>query len=44
MQIEAFQQRMKQHNAIEGTHSELVRGHGLRWARYRGLNKATLQN
>ena len=41
---EAFQQRMKQRNGIEGTQSELVRGHGLRHARYRGLSKVRLQN
>ena len=41
---EAFQQRMKHRNAIEGTQSELVRGHGLRRARYRGLGKVALQN
>lgn len=41
---EAFQQRMKHRNAIEGTQSELVRGHGLRRARSRGLGKARLQN
>src|SRR5208283_5302390 len=41
---EAFQQRMRQRNAIEGTQSELVRAHGLRQARYRGLAKAKLQN
>jgi hypothetical protein len=41
---EAFQQRMRHRNAIEGTHSELVRGHGLRKARYRGLPKQRLQN
>jgi len=43
-QTEAFKQRMKQRNAIEGTQSELVRGHGLRRARSRGLAKAGLQN
>jgi transposase len=43
-QTEAFQQRMKHRNAIEGTQSELVRAHGLRRARYRGLAKARLQN
>ena len=31
-QTEAFKARMKQRNAIEGTQSELVRGHGLRRA------------
>ena len=41
---EAFQTRMHQRNAIEGTHSELVRGHGMRRARYRGLPKVRLQN
>jgi len=40
----AFQQRMRHRNAIEGTQSELVRGHGLREARYRGLAKAKMQN
>lgn len=39
-----FQERMKHRNAIEGTQSELVRGHGLRRARYRGLDKVKLQN
>jgi hypothetical protein len=41
---DAFQQRMRQRNAIEGTQSELVRAHGLRQARYRGLPKVRLQN
>jgi len=40
----AFKQRMKHRNAIEGTQSELVRAHGLRHARYRGLAKVRLQN
>jgi Transposase DDE domain len=35
---------MKHRNAIEGTHSELARAHGLRRARYWGLKKVTLQN
>ena len=43
-QTHAFKQRMKHRNAIEGTQSELVRGHGLRRARYRGLGKVKLQN
>lgn len=43
-QTDAFRQRMKHRNAIEGTQSELVRGHGLRRARYRGLAKVKLQN
>lgn len=41
---EAFAKRMRQRNAIEGTGSELVRAHGLRQARYRGLVKVRLQN
>jgi hypothetical protein len=43
-QTDAFKQQMKQRNAIEGTQSELVRGHGLRRARSRGLAQARLQN
>jgi hypothetical protein len=43
-QTDAFKARMKHRNAIEGTQSELVRAHGLRRARYRGLAKAKLQN
>ena len=43
-QTEAFQQQAKNRNAIEGTQSELVRGHGLRRARSRGLGKVRLQN
>jgi hypothetical protein len=41
---DAFQQKTKRRNAIEGTQSELVRGHGLRRARYRGKAKVRLQN
>jgi transposase len=41
---EAFAVRMHNRNAIEGTQSELVRAHGLRQARYRGLPKVRLQN
>ena len=43
-QTSAFQERMKHRNGIEGTQSELVRGHGLRRARYRGLARVKLQN
>jgi IS5 family transposase len=43
-QTPAFKQRLKHRNAIEGTQSELVRGHGMRQARYRGLAKTKLQN
>jgi transposase len=41
---EAFQQQMHRRNAIEGTLSELARGHGLRRSRYRGFAKVELQN
>jgi hypothetical protein len=40
----AFQKKCQNRNAIEGTQSELVRAHGLRRARYRGLPKVSLQN
>ena len=43
-QTAEFKARMKHRNAIEGTQSELVRAHGLRRARYRGLAKTKLQN
>ena len=43
-QTPEFRKRMKHRNAIEGTQSELVRAHGLRRARYRGLAKVSLQN
>jgi hypothetical protein len=43
-QTTAFQQQAKHRNAIEGTQSELVRGHGMRRARSRGLGKVRLQN
>src|SRR5260221_4451548 len=41
---EAFQEKAQHRNAIEGTQSEMVRGHGLRRARYRGKAKVRLQN
>lgn len=41
---EAFQLECRKRNALEGTQSELVRAHGLRHARYRGLAKVGLQN
>jgi hypothetical protein len=37
-------QRMHRRNAIEGTWSELARGHGMRRSRYRGFGKVELQN
>jgi hypothetical protein len=43
-QSQEFQLRMHQRNAIEGTISELVRGYGLRRARYKGFPKVDLQN
>jgi len=43
-QSKEFRDKAKARNAIEGTQSELVRGHGLRRARYRGLRKMRLQN
>jgi transposase len=43
-QTEEFKLRMHQRNGIEGTISELVRGHGMRRARYRGFAKVDLQN
>jgi transposase len=44
MQTEAFKKEMHRRNGIEGTLSELVRGYGLRQARYRGQAKVRLQN
>jgi transposase len=44
MQTDAFKLEMHRRNAIEGTQSELVRGYGLRQARYRGFAKVRLQN
>lgn len=43
-QTEAFKIKARRRNAIEGTHSELVRAHGLRRARYLGLARAGLQS
>jgi len=39
-----FQRQCEQRNALEGTLSELKRGHGMSRARYRGLVKVRLQN
>jgi transposase len=44
MKTDAYVQDMKNRNAIEGTHSELSRGHGLKQSRYRGLARQRLQN
>ena len=44
VQTEAFRQKLHLRAGIEGAISELVRMHGLRKARYRGLAKQRLQN
>ncbi len=41
---ETFRERMKKRAGIEEPQSEMVRGHGMRRSRYRGLAKVTLQN
>ena len=38
-----YRSRMRKRNAVEGTHSELVRGYGLRRCRYKGRSKTGLQ-
>jgi len=38
-----YQVRMRRRSGIEGTHSELMRGYGLRRSRYRGEKKTELQ-
>jgi hypothetical protein len=40
---EGFRKRMRVRNGIEGTQSELVRGYGMRRARYRGKSRLDLQ-
>ena len=42
-ETEAFRQEMQLRAGIEGTVSEMVRGHGLRRSRYRGQQKNQLQ-
>lgn len=44
MRTDEFRKDMRHRNGIEGTQSELVRGYGLRHARYRGNSKVRLQN
>ena len=39
-----FCRSMYPRNGIEGTHSELVRGHGLRQTKYRGLKRVSLSH
>jgi hypothetical protein len=38
-----YQRRMHRRSGIEGTHSELSRGYGIRRSRYRGLEKTDVQ-
>jgi len=38
-----YQLRMHRRSGIEGTHSELTRGYGIRRSRYRGLEKTDVQ-
>ncbi|MDD3546606.1 MAG: transposase, partial [Kiritimatiellae bacterium] len=38
-----YQDRMRKRSAVEGTHSELVRGYGLRRCRYKGRSKTGIQ-
>jgi hypothetical protein len=38
-----YQRRMHRRSGIEGTHSELTRGYGIRRSRYRGLEKTDIQ-
>jgi len=44
MRAEGFSESMHPRNGIEGTHSELVRGHGLRRTKYRGSNRVALSH
>jgi len=39
-----YSKSMHPRNGIEGTHSELVRGHGLRRTKYRGLSRVSLSH
>jgi hypothetical protein len=39
-----FSKSMHPRNGIEGTHSELVHGHGLRQTKYRGLSRVCLSH
>ena len=44
MREAGYSKSMHPRNGIEGTHSELVRGHGLRRTTYRGLNRVGLSH
>jgi len=39
-----FSKSMYPRNGIEATHSELVRGHGLRRTKYRGFSRVSLSH
>ena len=39
-----FSKSMHPRNGIEGTHSELVRGHGMRQTKYRGRSRVGLSH
>ena len=44
MRQKGFTKKMYPRNCIEGTLSELVRGHGLRRTKYRGINRVRLSH
>jgi transposase len=44
MRAPDYSKSMHPRNAVEGTHSELVRGHGLRRTKYRGLSRVSLSH
>ena len=44
MREAGFSKSMHPRNGVEGTHSELVRGHGLRRTKYRGLSRVGLSH
>src|SRR5437899_3339564 len=44
MRERGFSKKMHSRNGIEGTHSELVRGHGLRRTKYRGQARVSLSH
>ena len=44
MKEAGFSKRMHPRNGIEATHSELVRGHGMRRTKYRGLSRVGLSH
>ena len=44
MKQSGFSKSMHPRNGIEGTHSELVRGHAMRRTKYRGLSRVGLSH